>query len=368
MWYNIIVMRYIKLLLLLILLIPFYPLKAQYPKGVPAGMTITNVAEVEWDGTYSATDIITTNVMAIYGMSEITGPTQGQIFPGGEVYLVNYITNNANTNLIIEITMSNFNMKAGYSGSNWRATLTNLTSQTIVGTTGGPIVTTVTLSYGEVFSFTLWVKTAPDALPDDWGELPIILNIIGTNTNSYVVKYQGDNGKWYGGVGIHTYTPRVTISGPFIALRKVLTISNLPQYLAMGGMAGIPVPDATITYTNYYDNDGNAVATNLVIIDTIPTHTDFIVGSITIIPYTNASGTTAPYIIEYADRAGVWGYTPIASGPFGEDPNVGKIRIRFTGFSVGIDNGDSYGVADGAPQDIDAGYMWYKVVVHRRNK
>ncbi len=351
----------------IILHILILPIRAQYTKGVPAGTIITNKAEVEWDGGGPLTDIVTTNVLAIYGMSEITGATEGYIFPGGYVDFTYSITNNSNvTNLTIIITLSNFTMTNGYSGSAWRATLLNITSQTIVGTNDAPIILTNVLSYAEVFSFILRIETAPDSAPGDWGKVPLSINITGGDTNFYV-KYQGDNSKWYGGTNMHSLYPKVTIKGPFVALKKVLSISNLPQYLAMGGDPAVPVPDAVITYTNYYDNDGNAVATNLIIIDTIPKHTDFIVGSINIIPYTNLSGLPASYTIDFYNRnTGVWGYTPVATGPFGVDPNVGRIRIIFTGFSIGTNNGDNSGIADGNFPDIDAGYMWYKVVVHRR--
>ncbi|MBN1897878.1 MAG: hypothetical protein JW827_03790 [Spirochaetes bacterium] len=361
-------MMYRKIFLSLVLIAMLVlPLGAQYSKGVPAGIRITNWAQV-YLGTnlYSYTNIAT-NVIAIYGMSDVTADTQGNIFPGGFILLTNYVTNNANTNIILRISLSNFTMNGGYSGSDWRATLLNLTSQTVVGTASTQVRVSTNLSYGNVFSFIIRVETAADSYPGDWGTLPVVLSMTGGNTNLYV-RYQGDNGNWYGGTNIHLYYPRITITGPYIVLRKLLAISNTPPYLAMGGVPDIPVPDAVISYTNLYDNDGLSGATNLIIIDTIPRHTDFIVGSINLNVHSIAG---ANYAVEYYNRnTMIWGYVPAGSPPYNADPNVGRIRIRFTGPSVAPNENsegtDTIGIADGDVPDQDAGRMWYKVVVHRR--
>jgi len=329
-----------------------------------AGTTLTNKAEVEYNSTIKITNIITTNVIAIYGF-ESTKITQGNAVPGGIVNLTNYITNKANTTMTLVLNISNFNMKPGFSGSPWKVTVPNLTTKTLQGTNGGPIIITNVINYGAISSFILRIETSSDSLPGDWGEVPVNLNIIGGNPSFYV-KYIGDNGNRYGGTNISVFHSRVTISGPFIVLRKVLSITNLPQYLANGGNPAIPVPDAIITYTNYYDNDGNAKATNLIIIDTIPEHTDFIVGSITNKSYTNSLGLKPNIEIRYDNGTGTFTYIPVGQGIWNTDPNVKKIRIRFLNLAVSPDNGDNFGIVDGALPDIDSGYFWYKVVVHKR--
>lgn len=365
MCYNIYRMvKKIKIILIAGIILNFFTIS--YLKGINtrAGTVLTNKGEVEWAGGMKISNIITTNVIAIYGF-ETSKITQGAIYPGGIVRLTNYITNKANTSMTLVINVSNFNMNPGYSGNPWRVTVPNLTTQTLSGTIGGPIKITNVISYGSVFSFILQIETAPNSAPGDWGENPVHLNIIGGDTNFYV-KYIGDNGIQYGGINLFNFKTKVSISGPFIVLKKVLTLTNLPQYLAFGGDPTIPVPDAIITYTNYYDNDGNAPATNLIIIDTIPTHTDFIVGSITNKPYKTATGQEPNIVIQYDNGSGLWNYTPVPQGIWGEDPNVKRIRIRFLNRSISADNGDSYGVVDGNLPDIDAGYLFYKVVVHKR--
>ncbi len=337
-----------------------------YARGVQSGTRITNWATVSYKAgalAKVATNYISTNVMAVYGVSSINGETNGYTYAGGSVDFTYKITNNGNTPMSVNIILSNFTMNGGYSGSSWLALLSTSssfvsTNTTITGTNSISVTNKFDLAINEIFPFYIRIITAGDAFSGDWGSIPMLIST--SNQGNYLVRYQGDNNDWYGGYTNRIIYPRVTIQAPFITLKKTLSISNVPLYLVSGGLTNIPVPDAVITYTNYYDNDGNVAATNLIIIDRIPYHTDFILGSIKSNNYTGGNLN-----IRYYDNNNNL-YVP--TGVAGEsDSNIRKIEFSFTNSqSIGTNNGDTYGVADGVFPDTDAGWVSYKVIVHRR--
>jgi uncharacterized repeat protein (TIGR01451 family) len=96
----------------------------------------------------------------------------------------------------------------------------------------------------------------------------------------------------------------ITLLTPALNIEK----SDSPDPVQAGG---------TLTYTIEYWNSGNADATNVIIIDPIPSNTKFVVGSVT-----SPLGVT----VEYSNNNGsTWTYTPVAGGD-GTDPNVTHIR------------------------------------------
>lgn len=339
-------------------------IKNVHCKGVDAGTIITNWAQVEYTYGLSPTNhsiSLSTQVMAIYGMTPVTGLTNGFTYPGGTVLFDYSFTNNGNIAMQLIVTLSNFIMTNNYTGSNWKAWLSMNTSQTIIGTNIQSISYTNNIPIGASTSYTLHIQTADTSKTYDWGRIPIITFV---TTSGIRAAYNGDNNIFYGGTNFNILYPKVTINAPFIALKKTISISNMPIYLADGGMTNIPVPDAVLTYTNYYDNDGNAKATNLIIIDRIPYHTDFIIGSIN----TASIHSNANVSISYRERSGSF-YIP--TGAIGtSDQNIAKIIFTFSGSSVDEDENtegtDTSGTADGQFPDTDAGYVFYKVVVHRR--
>ena len=165
----------------------------------------------------------------------------------------------------------------------------------------------------------------------------MVLNATSQGINT---EYVGDNGILYGGTNYNIYYPKVTINAPYITLRKTLSISNTPMYLVNGGITNIPVPDTIITYTNFYTNTGNANATNLIIIDQIPYHTDLI-STPTATPHT--LGFITP---QYLDSSNA------VLGTISAD--VRKIRFIVSGAAISTSGGGS------------SGYIIYKVRVHRR--
>lgn len=269
-------------------------------KGTPAGTRITNRATVEFKEGTNVNDMISTNVMAIYGMTPVTGATDSSTFAGGEASFIYYITNNGNTSLDFTITLSNFVPASSSSVTNWIAWLSLDPSRTIQGTSAPPVSYTNTMNIGDVTCYTLFVQTDGSSQPLDWGRIPMVLSSTAANALSGI-SYTGDNGIVYGGVGgtnVDILYPRITIDAPLIIVRKAMSILNMPIYLTMVGInTNIPVPDAVITYTNYYTNAGSASAKNLVIIDTIPYHTDFIAGSEDIVSgiHPGLGGVTVTY-------------------------------------------------------------------------
>lgn len=359
----------IKIFIFLFVLLGIQPFVYEInAKGTSAGTRITNYAYIqylEFTTTNYITNTISTQVMAIYGMSEIDGDTNG-FTPPGSIYSFPYsITNNGNTDITLIVTMSNFSSLSSNSVTNWQAYMSGFTtSQTLQGTNYGYYSFTNIIFECATTSFTLHIQTSPNSTLLHSGFLPLVCMVTADGTN---MSYIGDNSINYGGTNINLLYPRVTILAPVISLKKALCISNQPTYLASGGLTGYPVPDTIITYTNYYDNDGNARATNLIIIDTIPTHCDLIPTSLVINAHTNSSGISSPVQVEYY-YSGAWQGSPSGIiGPYDGDRYVRRIRLRFQQ-GVEQNNGDSGSTADGPPQDIDAGYFYYKVVVHRRRQ
>ncbi|MBU1077823.1 MAG: hypothetical protein KKH98_11060, partial [Spirochaetes bacterium] len=297
--------------------------------GVIAGTRITNRAQAEHSAGLVST-MMSTQVMAIYGMTPVTGATDNYTYPGGTIWFEYSLTNNSNIGIDLYITLSNFIMTNNYSGSDWRAWLSLNTAQTIIGTNAQSVSFTNLLNIGASTTFTLYIQTANNSQSYDWGMVPMVAMVTTTGVPAGIARisagYSGDNGIFYGGTNFSILYPKVTINAPFLSLRKTLSISNTPVYLANGGLTNIPVPDSVITYTNYYDNDGNARATNLIIIDRIPYHTDYILNSDNLTLHTGGAVT-----LEYRNRGGA-PYVPTGL-PGTTDANIGEVIFRFSGNS-----------------------------------
>jgi uncharacterized repeat protein (TIGR01451 family) len=95
--------------------------------------------------------------------------------------------------------------------------------------------------------------------------------------------------------------------------------------------SGAQSPGTDLTYSITFTNAGGATASSFVITDSIPTNTDFKVGSVT-----SALGTTGLTVaIAYSNNGGsTYAYTPVSAGggaPAGYDRNVSNVRWTFTG-------------------------------------
>lgn len=88
-------------------------------------------------------------------------------------------------------------------------------------------------------------------------------------------------------------------SAPYLNItREVIVIAPISG--GYSGGAGDPVPGATIKYNMYYTNLGFAVSTSIEVVDKIPAHTEFKVGSangesISAVKYSNDGGATFTY-------------------------------------------------------------------------
>lgn len=90
-------------------------------------------------------------------------------------------------------------------------------------------------------------------------------------------------------------------------------------------------PGTEITYTTSFVNTGDRAAANLVILEPVPAHCDFKVGSAA--ANTGSSGLSA--VVTYSSDGGeTWGYVPQSAGggaPPGYDRLVTHIRFAFSG-------------------------------------
>jgi len=82
------------------------------------------------------------------------------------------------------------------------------------------------------------------------------------------------------------------------------------------------IPGATVGYQVVVTNNGTVTADNVEVIDSIPTNSAFLVGSVTTVPVAGA-------VISYSnDNGGTWVYLPVA-GANGTDPAVTEVRVIF---------------------------------------
>ncbi len=335
--------------------------KVRADTGTPAGTRITNWATVDFNQG-NASNSISTQVMAIYSAAPVTAGSASNlsVAPGNSTNFSYSITNKSDIPLVFNITLTNFALISGYAGGDWTAWLNLNPTSIITGTPGtnySILTFTTNIPAGASINFQLYMDTDINSDPlSSWGEITM---------NIWTPGYTGDNGTNYGATNYSTLTPRVNLGAAYIALKKTVVVTNTNAIYLASGIGNIPVPESILTYTNYYDNDGTAKATNLEIRDRIPYHTDFIFGSIVSTPHTGGNITE-----EYYDGISP---TPLSTGGYVAGiayPEIREIRFVFTGVAVGVhdnDGGtDTYGIADGPTQDTDAGYIVYKVVVHRR--
>ena len=100
------------------------------------------------------------------------------------------------------------------------------------------------------------------------------------------------------------------------------------------------LPDTELTYQIDFSNTGGTSAANLILVDAIPTSTDFKLASVS----TNLGTTGLTFVIEYSSdynpgnpTAATWTYTPTSGGggaDSGFDRNVKAIRWRVTSGSL----------------------------------
>ena len=134
------------------------------------------------------------------------------------------------------------------------------------------------------------------------------------------------------GAGVGGTTDGVT-NGDFLAT-GVLTIQNAAMSITKsvavisdpvnGAVNPKAIPGATVRYSIAIVNAGAVPSTNVVLTDTIPTNTDFLVGSVT--------DSTATGTVDYSN--GAFGYVP-AGAPGAADPLVVAVRVSIPNIAGG---------------------------------
>jgi uncharacterized repeat protein (TIGR01451 family)/fimbrial isopeptide formation D2 family protein len=132
-----------------------------------------------------------------------------------------------------------------------------------------------------------------------------------------------------------TTVPGTTTSNydPASSVAEDVTVIGVPQVdLVKSVNPNSPQPpEADLTYTIAFTNNGARFATNLIVVDPIPVNTDFKVGSVT-----SGLGTTGlTVVVEYSNDSGAsWVYTPVSGGggaPVDYDRTVTDVRWTLTG-------------------------------------
>lgn len=109
-------------------------------------------------------------------------------------------------------------------------------------------------------------------------------------------------------------TATYTVQAATIAVTKTAAVISDPINGVSANAKAIP--GAIVRYTITVSNSGATDATNVVLTDTIPTFTDFYIGSV------STTGTVA-----YDDGSGSFTYGPLVDEGFGQDSNVSDLRV-----------------------------------------
>jgi len=254
--------KFIKLLLI-ILLIGFVPaFLSASPYDTPAGTTITNTVTASYSNalgtTWAATDTITTNVLEIYGLSAtLTNTTNAYTAPNTTVNFVGRIQNEGNTSAVVYFT----NLLEAYGGgaSGWTITFLNDSMNN---------ATSMTLGEDSARYFYLQVQVPVTA---SFGQsLTNQFAAIFTNSTRFstLSSYTGWNGTNYGGSAqSESRLAIVIVQAPVITLAKYSYVTNTPDYLSLGGNTYDVVPGSAIIYAITFTNSGNTSAYGLTISD-----------------------------------------------------------------------------------------------------
>ena len=166
-----------------------------------------------------------------------------------------------------------------------------------------------------IYNGSLAVTADAGASDGSVGSLTVDFN--GTAGTGTYGTYAGSNSYNYGGEQAIAVPLSFIVSAPDISVTKSVVVNAPAAYIANGGGVNDPVPGATLVYTIEYENDGSAAASNVTIVDTIVTNTEF----------ATATGGTS---IDYDSGSGWSGVAPAAP----VDPTV--TDVRWTIGTIGI--------------------------------
>jgi uncharacterized repeat protein (TIGR01451 family) len=324
----------------------------------PAGTNIVNNVTLDYEDEngntrpqVSASE--TTTVTPMYGLSGPGNPADGATPPGVPIYYTYQISNEGNATDTYSLSLSGFtyNTSPPSPGGAWSAQIIQDDNQDGVHQSGETtVISALTLAEDQDAYFFVEVTPATDAENGSTGSITITVS----TSQTPVGEYTGDNGNTYGGPNSVSDTCTTTCRAPDIQLAVSANVSTPDEY---SGGTNDPVPGATITYTIIYDNDGNALAQNVYIIDVVPTNTGYVVDS----AETSNSLHTGSVTVEYFDGSSwqpdTWDNT--------NAENVQQIRWMLSA-NVAVDDGDPSGSAEDenpTAGDTDAGTLQCQVTI-----
>ncbi|MBS1807602.1 MAG: DUF11 domain-containing protein [Acidobacteria bacterium] len=279
--------------------------------------SITNIAIANWlDGPAGGANATTTTNVTLPNTPDLTiAKTHTGNFPSGGTgnYTLTVsnsgtgasagtitVTDSLPTGLLINSGAAGAVTLSGTNAAAWSCTSNTTSPQTITCTSSTAIAVSGTSS----FSFTVSVAG----------------NATSGITNSASVSGGGESN-----TANNTTTDPTTITSgaPLITLAKSCTAPATCS-------TATQQPGTDLTFSISYTNGGGAAANNIILQDTIPTNTDFKIGSATSSP-----GTTGlTFVIEYSsDNGASWTYTPVSGGggaSAGYDRSVTTLRWRAT--------------------------------------
>jgi uncharacterized repeat protein (TIGR01451 family) len=275
-----------------------------FAKGTSSGVVITNTATLDYKDSLGNTQPTTngnvlSTVTAVYGISNISNHTV-VITNGAGATNSRFISisNGGNASVVVYFATQDWTF-AGNQGTangwtNWFLNSGTATNSNII-------------AEDAVLNVEVRQSAAIDALNGS----------IATNVNKVYITatpwgiYTATNGNQYGGLTNYLYTIVTYIAGPILSLTKTVSVTAPTNYT--GGGTDV-VPGSMLGYSLAITNQGGAAATNIIIVDAIPTNTFFMTNSVT--------GTNAT--IEYRSNV-TWGHTPV--GNLGNcDTNVNAVR------------------------------------------
>jgi len=210
---------------------------------------------------------------AEYGFSAFrTVIDQLSLSPGDvythETYSVTSEGNNADSNFNVYSLFNHYN-----GASNWTVLLVSAeTDATIATLTAGTINTysPVLPDNNDVdFYYRVTVPTGLTEAPD-LSSIEVITTIE-TTSDPAGLQYAGGNDLTYGGSDEVTDVFVDQVSTPTLVITRETVVDSPTDYITNGGGANDPVPGAVVTFTMYYENIGSSNASNVVIVDKIPT-------------------------------------------------------------------------------------------------
>jgi hypothetical protein len=156
---------------------------------------------------------------------------------------------------------------------NWIVEVVNDDTSTIVATLTADSINTYSPTLPDNDDVDVhYLVTVPSSLTDapDLSSIEVITTIETTSDPAGLV-YRGGNDLTYGGSDEVTDDFVDQVSTPTLVITRETVIDSPTDYITNGGGANDPVPGAVATFTMYYENVGSANASNVVIVDKIPT-------------------------------------------------------------------------------------------------